>query len=116
MAVELHRGSTSMRDYTPAAAVSAGDVITIAPLQYIAHRDIAANELGALACPAGSAAYKVPLDATYALADGAEVLFSIADGKAKAGGSSVHLGYAEGAADGTAGAAYVYVRHDIKSA
>ncbi len=114
MAVELHRGSPSIRDYTPAAAVSAGDVITIAPLQYIAHRDIAANELGALACPAGTAAYKVPLDATYVVADGAAVLFNISEGKAKAGG--VHLGYAEGAADGTAGDAYVYVRHDITSA
>lgn len=103
-----------MRDYTPGSAVSAGEVITIAPLQYIAHRDIAANALGALACPAGSAAYKVDLDATYDVADGAQVLYNIASGKAKAGG--VHLGYAEGAAAGTTGATYVMVRHCLKTA
>jgi hypothetical protein len=114
MAAELHRGSTSMRDYTPGSAVAAGEVITIAPLQYIAHRDIAANELGALACPAGSAAYKVDLHATYDVADGAQVLYDLTTGTAKAGG--VHLGYAEGAAAGTSGATYVMVRHCLKTA
>lgn len=107
MAAELYRGSPSMRDYTPVAAVTAGDVITINGLQYVAHLDIAADELGALACPSGVAAYKVPTDQN--IADGAAVLINVTSGEAD--GTGVHLGYAEGAANGTVTATTVIVRH-----
>lgn len=109
--VEFHRGSTSMRDYTPTQAVTAGTVITIGGLQYISHLDIAANEKGALACPYGGAAYRVWTDQN--IADGAAVTVNVATGEAD--GSGVFLGYAEGAANGTVADTWVIVRHCMLS-
>lgn len=114
MAAIFYRGSESKRDYTPTAAVAAGDVIEISSQLYVAHLDIAANQLGALACPAGMTAYKIDLDPAYVVADGAAVNVDPADGVAKAAGS--FFGYAEGAADGTAGDTHVIVRHSVKAA
>jgi predicted RecA/RadA family phage recombinase len=109
MAVNFHRGTTSMRDYTPGGAVAAGTVVTIAPLQYVSHLPIAAGELGALACPSGGAAYKLTTDQN--IADGAAVLVNVGTGVAD--GTGVHFGYAEGAANGTVTATTVIVRHSM---
>ena len=58
MEARLVHGSPVMIDHTPAAAVSAGDVIVLPNTIRIAHRDIAADELGALAAEGG--VYEVP--------------------------------------------------------
>lgn len=112
MVIELHRGNPSYRDYRPTSDVAAGSAIEIGSLMYIAHRDIKANELGALAAPSGKAAYRVPLKAGETFADGAAVSIN-ASGEADSAGTKF-LGYAEGAA--AAGAEYVVVRHDLKGA
>lgn len=48
-------------DYTPGSAVTGGDVVVVGDRPLIAHRDIAANELGALAT--GGGVYEVTADA-----------------------------------------------------
>lgn len=115
MAAELHRGNPSYRDYRPTADVNAGDIIAIGGLAYIAHRDIKANELGALAAPSGKAAYRVDAAPAATWADGAAVNVNPTTGVADSGaGGTLFLGYAEGAH--AAGVKQVIVRHDIKGA
>ena len=58
------KGDPVMLDYTPGSAVDAGDVVVVGDLPLIAHQDIAANALGALA--AGGGVYKVTADAAIA--------------------------------------------------
>lgn len=55
-------GDPIMIPYTPSGAVSAGDIIVDGVKTYIAHLDIAANTLGAVA--AGGGIYEVPKDGT----------------------------------------------------
>jgi predicted RecA/RadA family phage recombinase len=66
-------GRPTMVDYTPGSAVSAGDVIVIGAEIRIAHVDIAANALGALAI--GYGVYTMPKSSagSSAIADGAVV-------------------------------------------
>ena len=108
MAAIMFRGSPSFRDYTPPANVTAGNIIDIGGMAYVCHTDIASGELGALSCPAGTAAYKVDLDPTLVVADGAAVNVNPATGNAESSGTP--FGIAEGAADGTAGDSFVIVR------
>lgn len=109
----MYRGSPSMRDYRPVADVNAGDGIVIGPLLYIAHSDIPANELGALATPSGQAGYRATLAAGAVFADGDPVTWNPATGET---GGAAFLGYAEGAADQTAGDTEVAVCHAKKAA
>lgn len=51
------QGNTLMLDYTPGAAVAAGDVVVVSEEPRIAHLDIAAGDLGALAAPSGTVVY-----------------------------------------------------------
>lgn len=76
MYATLHHGSPVMVDYTPGSAVTAGDVIVAGGSVRIAHRDIAANVLGALAAAFG--VYKVPKAITggSAIADGVKVYWN----------------------------------------
>ena len=53
----FYHGSPLMVDHTPSAAVTAGDVVVIGTNVRIAHKDIAANALGALAF--GYGVYKI---------------------------------------------------------
>lgn len=46
-------GKPVMADYTPGSAVAAGDVVVLENTVGIAHKDIAASELGALAVGGG---------------------------------------------------------------
>lgn len=46
-------GKADMVDHTPSSAVTAGDIVVIGGNARIAHRDIAANELGALGISGG---------------------------------------------------------------
>lgn len=55
---ELFHGDPRMIDYTPGSAVAAGAVVVLNDVPCIAHLDIAANTLGALAI--GDGVYKVP--------------------------------------------------------
>lgn len=50
---QFKHGNPTMVDHTPSGAVTAGDVIVEAATPFIAHRDIAANELGAVASGGG---------------------------------------------------------------
>lgn len=52
-------GVPLMVPYTPGSAVSAGDVIVSNSIAMIAHGDIAASTLGAVASPSGSASYDI---------------------------------------------------------
>jgi predicted RecA/RadA family phage recombinase len=61
---DLRSGSPIVVDYTPTAAVAAGDVVVVGDYPFIAHLAIAANKLGALA--AGGAEYKVTANAAIA--------------------------------------------------
>ena len=45
--------NVNMVDYTPGSAVSAGDVIVVGEVPYVAHDDIAASQLGAIAAGGG---------------------------------------------------------------
>lgn len=54
MAKAIFRGGNPvMMDYTPASAVAAGDVVIVGTRPCVAHKDIAANVLGALAIHGG---------------------------------------------------------------
>lgn len=55
-------GSTIMVDHIPSSDVSAGDIVVVGEETRIAHSDIAANTLGALAAPGGDAVYDVTKD------------------------------------------------------
>ena len=54
---ELVHGTPRMVDHTPSGAVAAGEVVIVGNWPHIAHLDIAANTLGALA--ARGAVYRV---------------------------------------------------------
>lgn len=58
---DLKNGSPLMADYTPGSAVTAGDVVVVDDIPCVAHSDIAASELGALAV--GGAIYSCTADA-----------------------------------------------------
>lgn len=51
--VNLVHGTPLMIDYTPSSAVTAGDVVVSNDLVLVAHKSIAANELGAMAAAGG---------------------------------------------------------------
>ena len=73
----LKHGNPLMVDYTPGSAVDAGDVLEIGGRALIAHNDIAANALGALAAFGG--VYDVI--AGEALTAGEEVYMTISSQK-----------------------------------
>ena len=71
----FQHGNPLMIDHTPASAVSAGDVITVDAAGLataVAHRDIAAGELGAVAAFGGV----YDMTATVALTKGDKVYFA----------------------------------------
>lgn len=59
MSATLYHGKQFSVDYTPASAVSGGDVVSLAGTLCIAAVDIAASVLGAVAWPNSSAMYKL---------------------------------------------------------
>lgn len=109
----IRRAEGDRIDYTPAAAVSAGDVVVIGGVPYIAENDIAAGVLGSLPV---AGVFDVPKE-TGAIVAGAEVWWnptgSPVTGTASSGAASVVpsgylLGYAVVAA--VSGDSYVNVR------
>ena len=69
MQATFRHGNPLMCDYTPGSAVAEGDVVVVGSLAGIAHRPIAANAKGSLAC--GGGVYQVT--AAGALSAGAVV-------------------------------------------
>jgi len=80
-----------MVDYTPALAVSAGEVVVIGSLPLVAHLDIPANTLGAVAAAGG--VYK--MTAGGAISAGAKVYWDASNSKVVASGVSgaKHFGF-----------------------
>lgn len=72
---EFIHGTTTMVDHTPGSAVAAGTIIVVGDETRIAHADLAADELGALAAPTGDGVYRVPkaTGASTAIAAGVKV-------------------------------------------
>lgn len=96
-------GNTLMIDYTPVAAVTAGDVVVVGGECRVAHSDIEANQLGALAAPCGAAVYDAAKQggAGVTFADGAAVYWDDTNNRAVAadgGGANKRLGTAVAAA------------------
>jgi predicted RecA/RadA family phage recombinase len=56
---DFRHGTPLMVDHTPSAAVAAGKVIVAGGEVWIAHNDIEADRLGAVAAPSSSAVYEV---------------------------------------------------------
>ncbi len=106
-----HGHAPIMVDYTPSAAVTAGDVVVIADIPHVCHRDILAGELGALGARNG--VYQGVPDA--AIAGGVKVFWDAGTGKFTAtAGTNKHFGYAT--ADGSVGTTEVFVVHSPQGA
>lgn len=88
-------GSPLMVDYTPGSDVSAGDVVVIGATPYVAHLDIKANELGALAALGG--VYSGAPD--IAIAGGVKVFWDGTNFTATATAND-HFGYSTPAGSG----------------
>lgn len=92
MAVATFRhGETRNVDHTPSVAVAAGDVVAIGAIPYVAHLDIEANRLGALA--AGGGVYDV--EAGETIRGGEVVYYDISDETFYNDGTGdrIHFGY-----------------------
>jgi len=79
-------------DYTPASAVSAGDVVVQGDLVGVAKKDIQANQLGALAT---EGVFEFPKDTSTAIGAGVDVYWDAAAAQATedpAGGANKHIG------------------------
>lgn len=77
---DFYHGDPVMVDYTPGSAVSAGDVVVVAGVPMVAHADIPANTLGAVA--AGGGVYTVT--GNGAIAAGTRVYWIDADNEVTA--------------------------------
>lgn len=85
----LH-GDPVMVDHTPSSAVSAGDVVVSGDLALVAHNDIDADRMGALA--SGGGVYKCTADA--AIASGKKVYWNAAASKVtETAGANKVFGY-----------------------
>lgn len=86
MSATMYHGKQFNVDYTPASAVSGGDVVSLAGTLCISPVDIAASALGAVSWPNGSAMYKMTKAAGDGLtfAAGDYVGFDISAGEAVA--------------------------------
>lgn len=117
MPVLYRHGHALMVDYLAVAPVAAGDVIAFGDELRIAHLDIEAGQLGALAAPSGSAVYLCPKKtggSGEGLADGGDCYW---DPVAKqivnddAGGTLSRFGTAIEQASSPA--THVMVRHEL---
>lgn len=71
MQAQFHSGDPVMVNHTPASAITAGDVVIVGETCRIAHTDIAADELGALA--AGGGVYEVTCGDAAGISNGTKV-------------------------------------------
>lgn len=107
---QLTHGNPHFEDYTPVGAIAAGEVVVTSGRPRIAHVDIAAGTLGALAAEGG--VYKCPKATTSGSAIGADVKVYWNDSSnviTTSSGGNTAFGYTElAAADSDT---HVYVRH-----
>ena len=104
----LVHGKPLMVDYTPGSAVSAGDVVVIGAIPYVAHTDIPANTLGAVAAHGG--VYDLTAAGNYA--PGAKVYWNDSANKiTTATGSHPHFGYIVPSSDPAGDGSSVRVEH-----
>ncbi|MFH5806327.1 capsid cement protein [Alienimonas sp. DA493] len=104
----LHHGTPRMVDHTPSSDVAAGDVLVIGDVVRIAHRPIAAGELGAVG--GGGGVYRAPKAAALAINDGDTVYFDAADDNFnKTATDNTKAGVAVG--DAAAADTHFYVHH-----
>lgn len=107
MIADFRSGDPIMANHTPSAAIVAGTVLVVGIEVRIAHNDIAANTLGALAC--GDGLYMVDKDAST-IADGAILYWDDTAKKVTTTvGSNKKFGTAKAAA--ATGVAKVYAQH-----
>lgn len=115
MSAVLHHGDPLMIDYTPTAAVTAGDMILIGTKLCVAHLDIAADELGSLAYPGGNAVYRITLLADDAFTVGDPVTITPATGLTN-GAAGTPFGTCVGAdVDEATGDVTVAAVHDFQT-
>lgn len=106
-AVFVH-GSPLMVDYTPSSDVAAGDVVIIGAKPYVAHRDIPANALGAVAAAGG--VYRMVAAGNYG--PGELAYFNDTANKiTQAVGSHKHFGFIVPSSDPASDGAEVLVEH-----
>lgn len=107
------QGDPSMLDYTPGSAVAGGSIEVIGDLPLVAHRDIAANEKGALAAFGG--VYRILADA--AISQGVKVYWNDSTNRVTvtASGNKVFGYVVPGGASSGAGA-YATVFHHPEAA
>lgn len=105
MQATFFHGDPTMVDYTPAAAVDAGDVVLNGDLAMVAHQDIAASALGALAIAGG--VYKMTGDA--AIAVGKRVFWNAtAEKVTETAEGNRPFGWTVSACSGNGSSVYVY--------
>lgn len=100
----LVQGNPDMLDHTPATPVASGQAVVIGDAVRIAHLDIEAGRMGALA--GGGGVYDGTLKAGDVIADGAPVFL---DGQEAAAAGAQKLGVCVGGA--ASGAATVRFQH-----
>lgn len=106
---EFFHGSPLMVDYIPSGAVAAGTVVLVDGKPRVAHLDIAANGLGALAHRGG--VYRMIAAGNYA--PGNKVYWNHTSKKiTTAVGSHPHFGTIVPSSDPAADGSVVYVEHD----
>lgn len=77
MKAQFVHGHPLMVDHTPSGAVAAGAVVMVGAAPRIAHLDIPANQIGALA--AGGGVYRVEKNNNLVINDGDLVYWDVAD-------------------------------------
>lgn len=108
MQAQFYQGTPLMLDYTPSGAVNAGDVVVIGGRPYVAHTDIAANQLGAVS--AGGGVYVCTAAGNYA--PGTKVYWNDSTNKiTTAVGSHPHFGWIVPSSDPAADGDPVIVQH-----
>lgn len=75
-------GNPLMIDWTPGSAVAAGDPVVVNNSVCIAHLPIAANALGALSFPSGTAVYDVNKLSTDVVTAGADIYWDAGNSRA----------------------------------
>ncbi len=108
-AVFVH-GDPLMTNYTPGSAVSANAVVVLNGNPHVAHRPIAANELGALAARNG--VYRMVAAGNYG--PGQKVFWNASSGKvvnAAATGAHPHFGFISSESDPAADGDSILVVH-----
>lgn len=107
--IEVHHGGAHMVDYTPTTDVVAGQCVLLGKNLCVTHRDIKANELGAVSFPNRNVTYRVPLKAGQKFSVGDDVKVDPATGEASSAGTAIFGQCVENDADTANGDTWVAV-------